>query len=146
MDCFKDRLQAAISDYSVNAFAKKSGVTEGTLRTYLSGASLPGLDKLIAISNAAEVNIEWLAVGNGPMRKIDRMVFSPSLLTLIIDVLDDHEIKLGKKLTATEKADFIETAYELCFDADPDSPQTKTLIQNTIKEAHNLLSSLDQMN
>jgi transcriptional regulator with XRE-family HTH domain len=68
MDNFKNRLKLAIEGKSVNAFAKKSGITEGTLRTYLSGASLPGLDKIIAISNAAEVNIEWLATGNGPIR------------------------------------------------------------------------------
>jgi transcriptional regulator with XRE-family HTH domain len=62
---FKDRLKYVIGEGSnVTAFARKCGFTEGLLRSYLSGKSLPGLDKLIKISETADVSIDWLANGN----------------------------------------------------------------------------------
>ncbi len=63
---FGDRLEEAIGEKSVHGFAINSGFTESLIRSYLSGKSLPGLDKLIGIANAAEVNLLWLATGEGP--------------------------------------------------------------------------------
>lgn len=63
---FKYRLHSVISrEPSVNAFAKKCGCTEGVLRSYLAGKSLPGLDKLVSIAKAGNVSVEWLATGEG---------------------------------------------------------------------------------
>lgn len=103
MEYFKDRLKIAISDYSVNAFAKKSGITEGTLRIYLSGDSLPGLDKLIAISNAAEVNIEWLATGEGRIKK-DKSRFNSDSKSFILchDVVLRYQDGLKEKMSNEE--------------------------------------------
>lgn len=64
---FKDRLQLVTDKTSVSDFGRKCGIGESTLRKYLKGAS-PRLDKIIAIAEAANVNIEWLATGVGPMR------------------------------------------------------------------------------
>lgn len=68
-DQFKGRLRLAIQDESINSFAIKCGMSEGLLRKYLTGTTLPGMDKLVSISETAGVSIEWLATGNGPMRK-----------------------------------------------------------------------------
>jgi phage repressor protein C with HTH and peptisase S24 domain len=65
---FKARLHLVINGESINAFAKKCGVAESLLRKYLSGQSAPGMAKLIAIAKAANVRIEWLATGEGPMK------------------------------------------------------------------------------
>jgi len=54
---------------NVSEFAKKCGFTEGALRSYLAGKSLPGLDKLVKIAEVAEVSIDWLAVGAWEMRR-----------------------------------------------------------------------------
>lgn len=145
MNHFKDRLQIAIGDYSVNAFAKKSGITEGTLRTYLTGTSLPGLDKLISISEAAEVNIEWLATGKGPKENGDHERFNFKLLTLIIEGLDDYETARKKKLTALERTDIISYTYDLCYDSDLENKQTKFLIADTIKGVEDLFATIDRM-
>lgn len=60
---FRSRLREAIGNLSVNAFALKCGLAESLLRKYLSGESLPGLEKLVAIADAAGVTVEWLATG-----------------------------------------------------------------------------------
>jgi transcriptional regulator with XRE-family HTH domain len=71
MNCnqFKDRFKEVLGEDSSYFFAKKSGISESLLRKYLSGESLPGLDKLNAIADIGNVNIEWLATGRGPKDK-----------------------------------------------------------------------------
>jgi len=64
---FSGRLEHALGGESVNAFASRSGVGEGSLRQYLNG-SVPGADKIPRIAAAANVNILWLMTGEGPMR------------------------------------------------------------------------------
>lgn len=143
---FSERIKKIISLVgSAEKLAYNSGMSSRVIGQYLSGKTDPTRKKLIALAEAAGVNIEWLATGEGLMREGDREVFTPALLTLIIEVLEDHEIALGKKLTAVEKAEFINNASELCYDADPNSPQTKILIRDTIREVYNFLSSLDRM-
>lgn len=68
IDGFAERLKISIGEESVNGFAKKCGFAEGSLRQYLSGNSLPGLDKAMKIALSANVNLQWLATGEGPMR------------------------------------------------------------------------------
>lgn len=145
MNHFKDRLQIAIGDYSVNAFAKKSGITEGTIRTYLAGTSLPGLDKLIFISEAAEVNIEWLATGKGPKTNDDHERFNFKLLTLIIEGVDDYETTIKRKLSAFERAGIISDTYDSCYDYDLEDKQTKALIADTIKCVEDFFATIDRM-
>lgn len=69
-DTFNDRLRQLIGTDSVNAFRLKCGIGDSTFRKYLKGTT-PGLDKVISIAEAANVNIEWLATGKGPMRGED---------------------------------------------------------------------------
>ncbi len=66
-DTFSERLRQLIGENSVSSFGKKCGIGESTLRQYLKGG-MPGLDKLVAIAETGNVNIEWLATGDGPMR------------------------------------------------------------------------------
>lgn len=66
-DEFKDRLQLLIGERSISEFARKCKIGDTTLRKYLNGAT-PGLDKVILIADAANVELKWLATGKGPMR------------------------------------------------------------------------------
>lgn len=64
---FAERLETAIAKFeSVHAFSKKAEISDSMLRKYLDG-SMPGLDKLIKIANAADVTLDWLAADRGPM-------------------------------------------------------------------------------
>ncbi len=61
---FKDRLRQAMGNESGNSLAKRCGISEAAIRTYLSGKTYPSLDKLALLAEKCEVSIEWLANGS----------------------------------------------------------------------------------
>lgn len=73
IDGFATRLQVIISDnfsnLSQRAIAKTFGISQSALMKYLNGQSLPGLEYFVGIAKGANVNLVWLATGEGPMLK-----------------------------------------------------------------------------
>jgi len=65
---FKERLRESISSHSLRGFSRLCGLSEATLRSYLSGGTFPTLDRLALISSAAGVEPEWLAFGGRKSR------------------------------------------------------------------------------
>lgn len=63
-EMFASRLKESFAGESTNAFAKKCGVGESSLRSYLSG-SFPSIDRAALIAQAAGVSLEWLITGQG---------------------------------------------------------------------------------
>ena len=59
------RLKDAIGSESINSFAKRSSLSEGTVRNIIVNGVMPRLDNLIAMANTAGVTVEWLATGRG---------------------------------------------------------------------------------
>jgi transcriptional regulator with XRE-family HTH domain len=82
---FSQRLAIAIGDESVNSFAQRAGVGESVLRSYLKG-TVPRLDKIVAIAQAANVSLDWLATGNGSMtisrQEIETQFTEPAVMKL----------------------------------------------------------------
>lgn len=66
---FSGRLRIALKGETVNGFAKRSGVPEGSLRQYLNG-TMPGIDKAELIAVAAGVSLDWL-IANRPSAVVD---------------------------------------------------------------------------
>ena len=64
---FADRLKVLIGGAPANRFAREVSVGESLIRKYLAGAT-PGVDKVVAIAEAKEVSLDWLARGVGPMK------------------------------------------------------------------------------
>lgn len=83
-DQFGIRLKKVLKE-SNNSFAKKCDISEGSLRAYLAGTSLPGTKVLVTISELTGANIEWLATGNGPMMKEEASLPVPSQETSLIN-------------------------------------------------------------
>lgn len=83
---FSERLKFILGDESVNSFALKCGLKEGSIRQYLSG-SIPGIDKIAAIADATNYSLEWLIRGEGPMLRKelfpDRASYDPSKFILV---------------------------------------------------------------
>ncbi|RWE55165.1 MAG: helix-turn-helix domain-containing protein [Mesorhizobium sp.] len=71
---FAERLKIAFGKESPHAFAQRSGIGDSTIRRYLLG-SMPGLDNLLVIAKAANVTLDWLATGEGPMRASKEPLF-----------------------------------------------------------------------
>jgi transcriptional regulator with XRE-family HTH domain len=105
MNKFKDRLKIAIKNESIRAFANRAGLTEGMIRKYLRGPALPGLENLIAIAKAAEVNIKWLATSEGPISGWDPL--DVNLLAFLLGLYEKYEKDLCTPISPTEKASFI---------------------------------------
>lgn len=64
---FVDRLKLVLGRESVNSFAKRAEIPEGSMRQYLGG-SIPGADKATKIAAAGSVLLDWLLTGEGPMK------------------------------------------------------------------------------
>lgn len=111
---------AGESGYS---FAKKCGMAESLIRKYLSGESLPGLDKLVTIADAADVRVGWLANNEGPKEKGasaeapfysgEGFGWDASLMTDIVEAVEEVLEELREKLIPSEKAKVITRMYEI---------------------------------
>ncbi|MEF8727175.1 MAG: helix-turn-helix domain-containing protein [Accumulibacter sp.] len=58
-----ERLRLLIGSEPVAAFARRCGLSESVLRTYLKDGRMPPIDKAAAIAAAAGVSLGWLAGG-----------------------------------------------------------------------------------
>lgn len=61
-----------ISGKNKSEFSRRCGFKESVLRGYLIDGKKPGLDYLVAIANAASVNIDWLATGKGSKTRAEQ--------------------------------------------------------------------------
>lgn len=79
--CFRDRLKSVMGTTAARGFARNSGLSEGAIRSYLSGDTYPTLDRLEQIALAAGVSAVWLAFGIEERPKLvvedDKYVYVP---------------------------------------------------------------------
>lgn len=61
--CFRDRLKKVMGGEAARGFARKCGLSEGAIRSYLSGDTYPTLDRLEQIAGAAGCSAVWLSFG-----------------------------------------------------------------------------------
>lgn len=54
--------------------SRRTGISKVTIGSYISGNSEPSRERLIAMANAAEVSLVWLAIGEGPMMLKDTLL------------------------------------------------------------------------
>ncbi len=127
------RLREAIGDEPVVAFGRRCGLNESTLRKYFYG-TLPNIENLVAMADAANVNIEWLATGRGPKMRgapsIPMIPPAPLLQPSLINVDDLERLELAiesveEGLRATRRtmeppryAQLVVAVYDLLADMD----------------------------
>lgn len=58
-----------MGEESPTEFGRRCGVGEATLRNIIKSGAWPRTDNLVAIADAGNVNIEWLATGRGPKQR-----------------------------------------------------------------------------
>ncbi len=68
LERFCDRLNMAKGDETTYALAKRTGLNQSLLRKYLSGASMPLVDRANELANVLKVDLKWLVTGEGEMR------------------------------------------------------------------------------
>lgn len=127
-DALKHRLAEAIGGISVSAFARQCGIVESTLRTYLNGAQ-PSTDRLVAMADAAGVNVLWLAAGRGPkkgtapsqvqqqtLQAAPAPALNPELLQAAVEGVQEGLRRINRTVPADKHAQLIVAAYELLLD------------------------------
>ncbi len=113
-DAFAARLKQAIGDVSVRAFSLKSGVSESTLRAYLTGNSDPSRRALVAMARAADVSVGWLATGEEPVDQASEEEHAYRLKMMLdtIETVEENCIKKNMHMEPKEKALLIKRIYE----------------------------------
>ncbi len=114
-----ERIREAIGEESVASFSRRSGIGDSTIRKYLDGA-LPNSINLVAIADAANVNIEWLATGRGPKMRGAALAAVPSApaepinldqLTVAISAVEEGLDAIERHLPPAKHAQLIVSAY-----------------------------------
>lgn len=89
-----ERIRELSKDTNVLTLAKKAGLGESSIRSILKGSS-PSIDKAVAIARAGNVDLWWLATGEGEKYRQKDKKLVPSHLELvtirIYNVLTDME-------------------------------------------------------
>lgn len=75
--CFKDRLKEVMGTAGARAFARSCGLSEGAIRSYLSGETYPTLDRLAQIAHAVKADPMWLAMGVSATIEDDAYAYVP---------------------------------------------------------------------
>lgn len=138
-DTFPTRLASLIGQMSVRAFARKAGVSDTFLRQCLAGRTEPTRTKLLAIAQAGDVSVEWLATGVAPGPSPDTpdtVVIEPEqapvdrdLLERIIAITEEVLADAGTPLAAPRKARLICAVYEMYHGTDRRPIQRETILK-----------------
>ncbi len=126
-----NRLREVIGEESVASFSRRCSLGDSTLRKYLDGA-VPSAINLVAIADAANVNIEWLAAGRGTKVRgesipIDHAVLQVSAntsfddyerLVLAISTVEAALAASNKVLPPDKRAQVIAISYRILADRD----------------------------
>lgn len=126
---------------SGDALSQKTAIPRRTLEDYLTGKSEPKAARLVAIARACGVSLDWLAAGEGPMRreavyttpapnsggvqKADPLLFKQfvnhdeDLLTAVVVAVEELFAEEGLNPSPRKKGQFVAALYELAL-ADED--------------------------
>lgn len=70
MKNFTERMKEVVGlAGGITELSKKSGLSKGVLHKYINGESDPSRLRMIAMTDATGVSLEWLALGEGPMMR-----------------------------------------------------------------------------
>jgi hypothetical protein len=127
------RLAEVLDNDSIASFSRRSGVPESNLRSYVKRGIKPGLDHLVAIADAADVNVLWLAAGRGPKKGSatpapaePTQPLDVARLTRAIAAVQEGLQAINRTLAPQKHAELVLAAYELL-----ESPATSA--SNVIK-------------
>lgn len=129
---FPERLKIIVDQVgNASRLGKLAGISYKSISGYLAGSNDPSRERLVAIAKAANVNLLWLATGEGPMRSGDtpdpaqpqekaesaeersQSPVDMELLTDIIRALENALAQTGRTLAPNKKAEVIAILYEL---------------------------------
>ena len=109
------RLRECIGDEPVNAFARRCGLGESLMRSYLKGA-MPSADRVAAIAEVRGETTDWLITGRGPKLRADVIKATGGLdkqrLQDAIAAVEEGLRAAQKRLSPDKHAELISLIYE----------------------------------
>lgn len=130
---FSDRLKKVIGNKSGRAFAKEVGISYSTLHNYLTNASSPTLDNLIALSNTTGVDMKWLATGEE--EQIDSRHVIQATLENLAQKSNEHILMIPSYSSINVSAGF-GSFNEGVTEADGKEPYSDNLLQQLRVRPH----------
>lgn len=130
-DAFSDRLKQAIGDRTPYSIEKETGIAQSLIRKYLSGASIPGADKLVILASISGVSIGWLATGEEQEGKGQTLDFD-ALEEVAIKVLEIVE-RNRPELSAQARGRIVRLVFE--FYIRQEKPMDEASLSNVIELA-----------
>ncbi|PSQ90843.1 MAG: hypothetical protein BRD57_05865 [Proteobacteria bacterium SW_6_67_9] len=97
---------------SVRAFARKTGVSDTFLRQCLAGRTDPTRAKLIAIAEAGNTSLQWLATGAHPAAAAVQSGPDIDRLHAIIETVEAVVAEQSYALLPSQKAHLITALYQ----------------------------------
>lgn len=121
LNSFAERLRRALGDRKPTPFAKDHGLSVSGFSQYLKGTSEPTRPMLIDIANYLDVNLLWLATGEGPMRPGEGAVEVPPDYDILRDALETVDTVLERAdrvMDPNKKAELIVMVYKFLAEND----------------------------
>lgn len=139
IDAFSERLRQALNGKTPYSLERETGIAQSLIRKYLSGQSVPGTDKLVALAIAAGVSVAWLATGQDEAtaealshQEVGREVDLGSLEEVtrkVLQLLDERRPDLSSKA----RARIVRLVYE--FYLRQGEPMDEASLNNVIELA-----------
>lgn len=126
---FCDRLAELLPNRGdVPQLAAKTGVSVTTVRQWVRGDAVPGLDNLLAVANALDVSVGWLSTGEGekkpefPSIRVNpsKAAVDPKRLALVIAAVETLFNELGSDEPAAVRSELASQIYEEVWDMETD--------------------------
>ena len=140
---FGQRVRTVLGKTSVRSFARDVGIDEKSLRQYMAGATDPSRRTVIAMAKAGGVTVQWLATGEGPMRKgelgdaskthkAEALLFDPELLVDVVSGVEEGLVDAGATMDPEKKGQLLVAIYQLYSDsgAAPDKEAILRLVRS----------------
>jgi DNA-binding phage protein len=120
-DDFPSRMNVALEQAGgVAALSRKSGLSDGVIQKYRKGDSDPSRSRLVAISRASGLAVQWLATGEGPMRQgavtpgllpVQGVGWDATLMRECIREVEELLSEMEMEMEPAVKADFTMDLY-----------------------------------
>lgn len=109
---FAKRIELLIGNDTERGFAQKAGVSPTAVHQWKHGKAMPGLESLLSIASACNVDIRWLAAGEGPMRPGGISNGCPEMVFEVWRACEDFLAQEGIKVR--DMAKFRELVKAIC--------------------------------
>ena len=95
---FISRLQVVLRHWpSADRLARATGVSPSAFRKWLRGEAEPSRERLVALAQAANVSVGWLAGGEGPEPRLQGFAEAPAAFSMAGEVDRGDYVLLPKR-------------------------------------------------